>query len=236
MKTDIIAIIAIRAAQPFLSVLHYHSLVTSFVISNEKIAYLSGLIKMKDLLRISSHSESKRVKMSILQFDPHFPYDPVFQYQKILKEINKTHEHNVVISLSNDKVLPFLKEAARVQRMTEYDNYMIVSLDIHTLNLSEFQSGQTNITGLTLLDPKGQDVGFEPSYWHDRSYKLSDEFFSPNQVVSTTTALLYDALNVFAKSVQDLQRRQSIHSSPISCESREPWPYGTALINSIKMV
>ena len=207
----------------------------SFVMSNEKIAYLSGLIKMKDLLRISSYSDTKRVKMSILQYDPHFQYDPVFQYQKILKEINKTHEHNVVLSISNDKVRPFLKEAANMQRMSEYDNYLIASLDIHTLNLTEFQWTQTNITGLTMLDPKGQTVNYNRSYWHDRSHKFSSEY-NPNQVVSTTTALLSDALTAFAKSVEDLQRRQSIHSSPISCESREPWPYGTALINSIKMV
>ena len=37
--------------------------------------------------------------------------------------------------------------------------------DIHTLNLTEFQYTQTNITGLTLLDPKGQEIGFVTRDW-----------------------------------------------------------------------
>ncbi|CAG2181971.1 unnamed protein product, partial [Oppiella nova] len=37
--------------------------------------------------------------------------------------------------------------------------------DIHSLNLSEFQYTQTNITGLTLLDPKGQQIGYMTRDW-----------------------------------------------------------------------
>ncbi|CAG2109959.1 unnamed protein product, partial [Medioppia subpectinata] len=62
----------------------------------------------------------RRVKMSILQYDSNYQYDPIFQYQKILKDIHK-NEHNIVLSVSNDK-------AEKMRKLTEYDNYLIASL------------------------------------------------------------------------------------------------------------
>lgn len=64
---------------------------------------------MKDLLRISSYSDMKKVKMSILQYDPNYQYDPHFQYKKLLKDVKKS-EHNIVLSVSNDKVIQILKQ------------------------------------------------------------------------------------------------------------------------------
>jgi hypothetical protein len=77
----------------------------------KKNCILSGLIKLKDLLRISSYSDMKKVKMSILQYDPNYQYDPHFQYKKLLKDIKKT-EHNIVLSVSNDKVMQILKQVS----------------------------------------------------------------------------------------------------------------------------
>jgi hypothetical protein len=44
-------------------------------------------------------------------------------------------------------------------------DWFIFYQDIHTLNLSEFQYTNTNITGLTMLDPKGQDIGYTTREW-----------------------------------------------------------------------
>ncbi|XP_054163695.1 glutamate receptor ionotropic, kainate 2-like [Oppia nitens] len=197
-----------------------------------------GLIKLKDLLRITSHPNMRRVKMSILQFDPNYPYDPKFQYQKLIKDVHKT-EHNIVLSVSNDKVIELLRQAAQMKRLSEYDNYLITSLDIHTLNLSEFQYIQTNITGLTLLDPRGQEIGYAQRDW------ITGKVHSAvKKVVPTTTALIYDSVTLFAKAVDDFERSQqqsissSMQSMPtvpmVGCESRDPWPYGTSLINFMK--
>jgi hypothetical protein len=79
---------------------------------------LSGLIKLKDLLRISSYSDMKKVKMSILQYDPNYQYDPHFQYMKLLKDIKK-NEHNIVLSVSNDKVIQILKQV-RIQNHQKF--------------------------------------------------------------------------------------------------------------------
>lgn len=56
-------------------------------------------------------------------------------------------------------------------------------------------------------------------------------------LLKTTTALVYDAVTLFARALDDFERtQQSIFMSPIDCESRDPWPYGTSLINFMKTV
>jgi hypothetical protein len=84
---------------------------------------LSGLIKLKDLLRISSYSDMKKVKMSILQYDPNYQYDPHFQYKKLLKDVKKS-EHNIVLSVSNDKVIQILKQV-RIENHKNFFFFLI---------------------------------------------------------------------------------------------------------------
>lgn len=43
--------------------------------------------------------------------------------------------------------------------------HICFSKDAHTLNLTEFQSVQTNITAFTLLDTKERDVGSPINDW-----------------------------------------------------------------------
>ncbi|CAG2163710.1 unnamed protein product [Oppiella nova] len=103
-----------------------HNIVLS--VSNDKVIQ----ILKQDLLKIASYSDMRRVKMSILQYDSNYQYDPIFQYQKILKDIHK-NEHNIVLSVSNDKVIQILKQAERMKKLTEYDNYLIASLSMDIL-------------------------------------------------------------------------------------------------------
>lgn len=54
--------------------------------------------------------------------------------------------------------------------------------------------------------------------------------------LQTTTALLYDAVALFARALDDLDRTQSIFMPSLSCESKGSWPYGTALIDAMRRV
>lgn len=48
-------------------------------------------------------------------------------YKKLLKNIKKS-EHNFVLYLSPERAYNFLKEAHSLQRMTEYDNFLIATM------------------------------------------------------------------------------------------------------------
>jgi hypothetical protein len=47
---------------------------------------------------------------------------------------------------------------------------LLLFQDTHTLDLSEFESGQTNITLLQIVDPEDINVKRVVNYWIDKEY------------------------------------------------------------------
>lgn len=52
----------------------------------------------------------------------------------------------------------------------------------------------------------------------------------------TETALMYDAVHLFAKALHDLDSSQRIDINPLSCDAVDTWPHGYSLINYMKIV
>ena len=59
-------------------------------------------------------------------------------------------------------------------------------------------------------------------------------FFSAS--FQTETALVYDAVQMFAKALTDLDRSQEVETTSIDCGGRETWQHGNSLVNYMKMV
>lgn len=55
-------------------------------------------------------------------------------------------------------------------------------------------------------------------------------------VIKAETALLYDAVHLFAKALHDLDTSQQIDIQPLSCDGQDTWPHGYSLINYMKIV
>ena len=47
---------------------------------------------------------------------------------------------------------------------------------------------------------------------------------------------MYDAVKLFAKALQDLDRIKPININMISCENENPWQSGSTLVNYMRMV
>ena len=47
---------------------------------------------------------------------------------------------------------------------------------------------------------------------------------------------MYDAVQVFAKALTDLDRSQDVQPVSIDCTGRETWQHGNSLVNYMKMV
>ncbi|KAJ6219803.1 hypothetical protein RDWZM_005615 [Blomia tropicalis] len=218
-----------------------------------------GLIMLKDLLRISSEMKRRRIKITVIEFpelpklpptsvnvnlNPFQEYDrdqfirtqnvqtDFYQYRKLLKDIKKT-EHNIVLSLSQERAINFLRQALETKRMSEYDNYLIATLDIHRFDLSEFQyKTLANITGFSLLSATGQDDFGMMTNNRNRYY---DPFYGESKLhqVTTTEALIHDAISVYARSLDDLDRSlgpDEIVEPFISCDRTNKWPFGSHLM------
>lgn len=131
-------------------------------------------------------------------------------YRKMFKDIKKSGEINLVLAVGLEKVNDIMESAQEVGLMTDYNHYMIANLDLHHLDLSNFT--HVNISGMSL---------------HYHSLKKS---------LTLEEALLSDAVSLFARAVDDLERTRSVTSPSLTCESRAPWAYGSILMNIMKVV
>jgi len=52
----------------------------------------------------------------------------------------------------------------------------------------------------------------------------------------TETALIYDAVHLFAQALNDLDHSQEINTKPLSCDGSETWQHGNSLVNYMKLV
>lgn len=222
-----------------------------------------GLIKLKDLLRLSAvraqsfGNTDELTRMSVRQFQSNSTY------KKLFKDMSKKFETNVVLNVALDSVRDILRQARSVGMMSEYHNYLIADLDMHTLDLSEFKETNCNISGLSLVDfteskftngplsnanpstlsswPSGGGSSSYASYG-DGQYRGGQVSFNTaslrrQQFRTTAPSLLFDAVSLFVRAVDDLDRTQVVYGPSLTCEQRSaPWAFGSILINFMKMM
>lgn len=156
----------------------------------------------------------------------------IYMIRPLLKQIKNSAEAHIVLDCSSDKIYNVLRQAQQIGMMSDYHSYLITSLDLHYVNLDAFRYGGTNITGFRLINDKVvSDVV--------RQWSVVDDgvLVSANlSTITTETALMYDAVHLFAKALHDLDTSQQIDIHPLNCESQNTWQHGFSLINYMKIV
>ncbi|BFF90896.1 glutamate receptor ionotropic kainate 2 [Drosophila madeirensis] len=153
-------------------------------------------------------------------------------YRPLLKQIKNSAEAHIVLDCSTERIHEVLKQAQQIGMMSDYHSYLVTSLDLHTVNLDEFRYGGTNITGFRLINDKiVSDVV--------RQWSIDEKGLLRSANLTTVrseTALMYDAVHLFAKALHDLDTSQQIDIHPISCDGQSTWQHGFSLINYMKIV
>nr|CAD7431086.1 unnamed protein product [Timema monikensis] len=201
---------------------------TSFTIIYEDA---DGLIRLNELLKMY---EPKTNTITIRQLDPEST-----DHRETLRIIKKSGEENFVLDCSIDHLYEILTQAQQVGLMSDEHSYIITSLDFHTLDLETFQHGGSNITGVRLISPEDELVTSTVSQWVEWIHGLDEEGEVEVEVevepetLRVSTALMYDAVFLFAKALQQAEGLGLI-VEPLDCESDKNWIHGTNLINFMK--
>ncbi|KFM59945.1 Glutamate receptor, ionotropic kainate 2, partial [Stegodyphus mimosarum] len=182
------------------------------------------LMKLQDLMKLRNQND---VKISLQQ------YTMEFQYNKILKDIRKKGETNIVLEVPTSRITDVLREAQKAGMLTEYHNYLITSLDFHTLDLSPFEHCRSNISAFRIVSPEGQYYGREARPWR---FGRKEHSLKKEVPLTTETALLVDAVNLYARALHTVAQKHPLASRSISCDSPTTWPYGSDLLDAIKRV
>ncbi|CAH2047173.1 unnamed protein product, partial [Iphiclides podalirius] len=193
-----------------------------------------GLVRLQELLKAHGPSE---LPVAVRQLPDSHDYRP------LLKQIKNSAESHIVLDCATERIRDVLQQAQQIGMMSDYHSYLITSLDLHSVDLEEFKYGGTNITALRLLDPERSDVQRVVRDWvydearKGRKLQLGHTSAKENMTfIKTETALMYDAVHLFAKALHDLDTSQQIDVKPLSCDAEDTWPHGYSLINYMKIV
>nr|XP_027202439.1 glutamate receptor ionotropic, kainate 2-like isoform X2 [Dermatophagoides pteronyssinus] len=185
-------------------------------------------------------------------------------YRDIFWEIKQNKINNLLLDLDRDNIFLALKHAQQVGMMTENQNYLITTLDLHTINMENFQYAKTKITSLSLIDFSSNELHDVISHLRRRlrTMTLSSSSSSLTTVstisssssssssvstfpdppirlantILTESALIYDSIRLFATALKDLDQSQSISMPTTSCTNMNPWLYGTSLMNYMRPI
>ena len=162
-------------------------------------------------------------------------------YRAVLRRVKLSEDKNIILACSIDSMPEVLKQAQQVGLLTDHHQIIITSLDIHTIDLEPYQYSGTNITGFRLVDPD------------DFKIKQVAEFINASQIAKTLnfsdginpatmrveTALMYDAVLLFAEAIRQLVGSDPPHPIqpiPMKCDDSTTWKNGYSIINYMKSV
>lgn len=163
-----------------------------------------NLIRMKDVLQI--HGPESPV-ISVRQLGDGPDYGP------LLKEIFSSGESHIVLDISAEKIVPFLRNASNVKMLGDYNSYYITNLDMHTLDLGELNSTTSNITCLRLIDTNNYDLQNAVRDWVQREkVNKNNTLEMTAKQVPIEAGLVHDAVQVFTKALNKMLTEK--HSIP----------------------
>lgn len=188
-----------------------------------------GLVRLQELLK----AELNDVKMYVRRLEANSDHRP------LLKEMKKSGESRIVLDCSAERLPSILSSAMELGMMTPYHSYLVTSLDLHTVNLDEFRQTQTNITAFRIIQPEriadltsmlGRYI-FHPNFYSQPVVKEQD--------IKTEVALVYDAVLMFTRALNDVDKRNMRYGFDIPamyCNASmiSPWSKGNETIQRMK--
>ncbi|XP_014479810.1 PREDICTED: glutamate receptor ionotropic, kainate 2-like [Dinoponera quadriceps] len=177
----------------------------------------NGLIRMNRLLKLPNmHTISAMVF--------HLGNGPDFR--KIMQEVKRSGCKNLIIDCSYDILASVLEQAQQVGIMSGKHNVIVASLDLQTLDLKPYQYSGMNLTGIRLIDPESSTVRH---ILRALNWNLTD-----GSHLRVTSALAYDAVQLFASGYARLRDSVEGDLKRLSCNDTETWGHGFSLSNFMR--
>lgn len=89
-------------------------------------------------------------------------------YRPQLRRVKHSGDLNVIISCSIESLNEILKQALQVGLLTEQHQFIITSLDLHTIDLEPYQHSGANITGFRLISPENPQLHQVADFFAER--------------------------------------------------------------------
>lgn len=133
---------------PFFAVITYCISHQLLLLSDFCFLLTLALVRVQEVLK---DPELRDKKIVVRQFPSSSEYRTTF------KELHKIGIRNIILDVPKDHIHTVLKHAQQVDMMSEYHNYFFTSLDLHTVDLEDFQYAGTNVSGFSLVDQNARE-------------------------------------------------------------------------------
>ena len=203
-----------------------------------------ALVRVQEVLK---DPDLRQKKIVVRQFDSD-------EYRKVFKEIGKLGIRNIILDVPREHIHTVLRHAQQVDMLSEYHNYLFTSLDLHTVDLEDYQYGGTNISSFSLIDVSSSDFNDVIADWTSTPFfaggiqthgsgsgrnsglwKPEEHTARSSQNFTTEVALMYDAVKLFATALSELDRSKQLVIERLSCENEQSWNNGWPVTNYMKM-
>lgn len=89
-------------------------------------------------------------------------------YRPQLRRVKHSDDTNVIISCSIESLDEIMKQAQQVGLLTEEHQFIITTLDMHTIDLEPYQHSGANITGIRLITPDDSLVQIVTNFFSEK--------------------------------------------------------------------
>ncbi|XP_044732050.1 glutamate receptor ionotropic, kainate 2-like isoform X2 [Chrysoperla carnea] len=202
---------------------------TSFTIlydTDESLPRINALLKLYD---------PKGYSVVVRKLDI---YNGDGNIRSILKEVKENGERYFIVESAGYDLFKILTQAQQVGMISDHYHYIITTLDMHTIDLEPFQYGGANITGVRMIDPEDDDVEQATMLWREFEQRRGETLIESleKEKLTLDSALMYDAVFIFAEALHQLNQSNSIRTRPLDCDEFDNWEHGYSLINYMRMV
>ncbi|XP_059617774.1 uncharacterized protein LOC132262512 [Phlebotomus argentipes] len=198
-----------------------------FTILYENAAHLP---RLSDLLKMY---DPKGYTITVRQLDLGLQNN---NYRSVLRRVKLARDIHIVLDCSVEVLPEVLKQAQQVGLMTDYHQFIITNLDLHTLDLEPYQYSGTNITGIRLYDPEDLRVQQITQYWQHQHRIQGQEMSGGLQAhnLSTETVLVFDSVIIYAEALKQLKGSRQLRPTQLNCDDNLTWSSGSSIMNFIK--
>ncbi|XP_055926378.1 glutamate receptor ionotropic, kainate 2-like isoform X2 [Argiope bruennichi] len=188
-----------------------------------------ALIRLQEILQLPTSAKQSQMKITLRHVKPDQ------DFTKFMKDLSKLRETNFVVDLPLHRVRELFIAADKLNMMTEYQRYLLTSLDVHTVDWSQSIIGRSNITAFRLINPNNEEYKRFLDEWIFSEQTAGKEI-SSKQPITTEAALLYDAVLLLSRALYDLDRGNPITPKSLFCDGSDVWEEGRAIANYITKV
>ncbi|KAK7446958.1 hypothetical protein BaRGS_00040224, partial [Batillaria attramentaria] len=199
----------------------------------ESFAYLyednDGLLRVQEILTATSET-TPTITFRKIQVD----YSGDDNYATTLRDLKDKEERRFVIDCKLDEVRKILREAARLNMMSDRFHYIFTTLDLGLVDLDDFKQSGANITAYRLINPNAPRVTSVRADWLGIAQRGHDSPLMGYSEIKTETALVFDAVSLFARALHELSRAVYVSTESLSCDNVRFWTLGNSLLNYMK--